>query len=121
MRVAELFDELKRRKVAGRGLLYLVVAWVLMQVIDIVFPALSIPDWALSMVVVLLILGFPVAIVLAWMFETPSAIAKGKRRPRRPARAGRAYKEVSSDADTPRSIAVLTFVNMSDVNDNDDF
>jgi TolB-like protein len=119
MNAAELFTELKRRRMAQRGFLYLVVAWGVVQVLDIVFPALAIPDWALSMVVVLLIVGFPVAMVLAWMFETPAAIAQGRRRPKRPARTeGRSAGGTES---APRSIAVLPFVNMSDDKDNEYF
>ena len=119
MNAAELFTELKRRRMAQRGFLYLVVAWGVVQVLDIVFPALAIPDWALSMVVVLLIVGFPVAMVLAWMFETPAAIAQGRRRPKRPTRTeGRSAGGTES---APRSIAVLPFVNMSDDKDNEYF
>lgn len=119
MNAAEFLKEFKRRKIARRGLLYLVVAWIVMQVVDIVFPALDIPDWALSMVVVLLIIGFPLAMVLAWMFETPAAIAQGRRRPERTRRAKRSDVEDSGNA--PRSIAVLPFVNMSDDKENEYF
>lgn len=119
MNTASLLDELKRRRVPHRGLLYLIVAWIVMQVLDIVFPALNVPEWAMSMVVVLLIVGFPVAMVLAWMFETPAAIATGTTRSKRAGRAGPADGETAAEA--LRSIAVLPFVNMSDDKDNEYF
>lgn len=43
------------------------VAWAVVQVLDTVFPALNVPEWAISMVVVLLTVGFPIAMVTAWM------------------------------------------------------
>lgn len=64
-----LLHELKRRRVFRVAALYGVVAWVLGQVADVVFPALQLPDWTITFVVALLILGFPVAMIFAWIFD----------------------------------------------------
>jgi RNA polymerase sigma factor (sigma-70 family) len=66
------FAELKRRKVYKVGIAYAVVAWVLMQVASQIFPFFEIPNWAVRLVVLLLIIGFPVALILAWAFELTS-------------------------------------------------
>jgi hypothetical protein len=63
------FTELKRRNVYKVAVAYAVVGWLLVQVATQVFPFFEIPNWAVRLVVVLLILGFPVALVLAWAFE----------------------------------------------------
>ncbi|MEZ5492328.1 MAG: hypothetical protein R3F50_18755 [Gammaproteobacteria bacterium] len=67
--MGNLFQELKRRKVFRVAAVYAVVAWVLIQVADTVLPALQMPDWTVSFVTVLFILGFPIAVVLAWAYE----------------------------------------------------
>ncbi len=61
--------ELKRRRVFRVVGVYAVVAFVVLQVADVAFPALLLPAWATTLVVAILILGFPVAIVLAWAFD----------------------------------------------------
>ena len=66
------WGELKRRKVIRVAIAYAVVSWVITEVSATVLPALLIPEWAISLVVVLLILGFPVALVLAWAFDLTS-------------------------------------------------
>ena len=74
-----LFDELKRRNVFRVTVAYIIVAWLLLQVSDTLVPALHLPGWFLSGVAFLLILGFPVAIVLAWAFElTPEGLKREK-------------------------------------------
>jgi TolB-like protein len=71
------FAELKRRKVVRVAVVYAATAFVVLQVADIMLPSLGVPGWALSLIVVLLILGFPVALVLAWALEvTPEGIRK---------------------------------------------
>ena len=71
------FAELKRRKVHRVALAYAVAAWLLIQVATQVFPFFEIPNWAVRLVVLLLIIGFPVALVLAWAFEiTPEGIKR---------------------------------------------
>ncbi|MEQ8955348.1 MAG: hypothetical protein RL120_14550, partial [Gammaproteobacteria bacterium] len=73
--VASLIEELKRRKVFRVAAVYAVVSWLLIQVADTVMPALQMPDWTVSFVTILLILGFPVAIILSWAYDaTPSGI-----------------------------------------------
>jgi Predicted integral membrane protein len=56
---------------------YAVVAWLLMQIATQVFPFLEIPNWAIRLVIMLIVIGFPIALVLAWAFElTPEGIRR---------------------------------------------
>jgi len=71
------FAELKRRKVYKVAIAYGVVAWLLMQVASQIFPFFEIPNWGVRLVVLLLVIGFPVALILAWAFElTPEGIKR---------------------------------------------
>jgi TolB-like protein/Flp pilus assembly protein TadD len=71
------FAELKRRNVYKVAVAYAVIAWLLIQVATQVFPFFEIPNWAVRLVVLLLILGFPVALILSWAFEiTPEGIKR---------------------------------------------
>jgi TolB-like protein len=71
------FAELKRRNVYKVAIAYAVVAWLLMQVASQIFPFFEIPNWAVRLVVLLLVIGFPVAMILAWAFElTPEGIKR---------------------------------------------
>ena len=67
-----LLVELKRRKVFRVAIAYVVVAWLLLQIGDIVFDFLEVPNWAGKLLLVLLLLGLPVALVLSWAFELTS-------------------------------------------------
>src|SRR6266436_9302629 len=64
------FGELKRRNVYKVGVAYAVVAWLLMQIASQIFPFFEIPNWVVRLVVLLLIIGFPIALIIAWAFET---------------------------------------------------
>jgi len=71
------FAELKRRNVYKVAIAYGVVAWLLMQVASQIFPFFEIPNWAVRLVVLLLIIGFPVALIIAWAFElTPEGLKR---------------------------------------------
>ena len=77
MKIDNFFGELKRRNVYKVAVAYAVVAWLLMQIATQIFPFFEIPNWAVRLVVLLLILGFPVALILAWAFEiTPEGIKR---------------------------------------------
>ena len=70
-----LFDELKRRKVFKIGAAYLVVAWLAVQAASIGFPAFDAPPWALRIFILIALLGFPIAVVLAWVLDiTPEGV-----------------------------------------------
>ncbi len=64
-----LMAELKRRRVFRVAAMYGFTAWIITEVSATVFPALFVPDWAITFVVVLLIIGFPIAMFLAWVFD----------------------------------------------------
>jgi TolB-like protein len=73
------FSELKRRNVFKVTAAYIVVSWLLLQISDTLVPALRLPEWFHSGVAFLLIIGFPIALVLAWAFEmTPDGLKKEK-------------------------------------------
>jgi TolB-like protein/DNA-binding SARP family transcriptional activator len=75
--IKRLVGELQQRKVFRVAIAYCVVAFALLEVTDIVFPALLLPDSAMTLVAVLVILGFPVAIALAWAFDiTPAGVRR---------------------------------------------
>lgn len=101
-RMGELFRELKRRhvfKVAGA---YAVVALLVVQVTSHIFPALLFPEWTQRLVVILAMLGFPVALVLAWAFEmTPEGV-----RPTSKERSAGAGHEAEESRAVSRAVAV---------------
>jgi TolB-like protein/Flp pilus assembly protein TadD len=71
------FAELKRRNVYKVAAAYAVVAWLLMQIASQIFPFFDIPNWVVRLVVLVLIIGFPIALTLAWAFEaTPQGIKR---------------------------------------------
>src|SRR5207302_465771 len=73
----KLFGELRRRNVYKVAIAYGAVAWLLMQVASQIFPFFEIPNWAVRLVVLLLIIGFPIALIIAWAFElTPEGIKR---------------------------------------------
>jgi len=73
------FGELKRRNVYKVAVAYAVAGWALSQGIAQVFPVFDVPNWAIRSIVVLIIIGLPIALVLAWMFElTPQGIKRAE-------------------------------------------
>lgn len=72
------FSELKRRQIYRGGVMYVVAGWVIVQVATQVFPYFDIPTWAIRLVVVAIMLGFPVSLVFLWMFESIDPEDPGK-------------------------------------------
>ncbi len=75
--MASVWGELKRRNVVKVAVAYAIVGWLLVQVADTFFPALQLPEWTITFVAALLLLGFPVALLLSWAYElTPEGVVK---------------------------------------------
>ena len=78
-----LFNELKRRNVFKVGIGYVLIAWLLAQVLQLVFESFGSPDWVIKTVLVLLASGLPIALILAWAYEmTPEGLKREKDLPR---------------------------------------
>ena len=74
-----LIGELKRRNVIRVAVLYLVAGWVVLQVADVLFPALDVPEWGINLILGVLILGFPLVLIFSWVYElTPEGIKREK-------------------------------------------
>jgi adenylate cyclase len=141
------FGELKRRNVYKVAVTYVVAGWALAQGIAQVFPIFDVPSWVVRLLVLLIVIGFPIAIILAWVFEltpeglkrTEAADAAGQHSAGRVwiyvvivgallstalfmlGRYGFREKNLLSNELPARSIAVLPFVNMSSDKEQDYF
>jgi serine/threonine-protein kinase len=137
------FAELKRRNVYKVAIAYAVVAWLLMQIATQVFPFLEIPNWAIRLVIMLIVIGFPIALVIAWAFElTPEGLKRTEFADELPTKAPRnrawiyvviiagaisvgvfflgRYTSSKQSAESPaKSIAVLPFDNQNRDPDTD--
>ena len=71
------FDELKRRNVFRVAIGYIITAWLLLQVVDLVLENVNAPDWVMQVFMLGLLVGFPLAIFFAWAFEmTPEGVKR---------------------------------------------
>src|SRR5205823_5933923 len=76
-KMKSFFAELKRRNVYKVAVAYAIVGWLLVQVATQVFPFFEIPNWAVRLIVLAIIIGFPIALVIAWAFElTPEGLKR---------------------------------------------
>ena len=131
------FEEVKRRKVYRVAAAYVIAAGGIIQLASAAFPAWELPNWALRLVIMLLLIGFPIALILAWAFDvtpqgiraTPSATAPRMHRRRNvimlvatgvivSAIAGFFLLPRASARKIDKSIAVLPFENLSDEREN---
>ncbi len=109
MKLTDFFAELKRRRVYSVAVAYVVGGWALAQGIAQVLPIFDVPNWVVRLIVVLIVLGFPVALTLSWFFDlTRYGIV---RTPDRIPTNG--IEIVASNVSSEKSIAVLPFNNLS--------
>src|SRR6266576_972890 len=89
MNFANFFAELKRRNVYKVAVAYAIVGWLVAQIATLIFPFLGIPNWVVRLIIVLIAIGFPIALVIAWAFEaTPEGIKRTEVADTMPAVAG---------------------------------
>src|SRR5467141_3743835 len=88
------FEEVQRRKVYRVAAAYIIAAGFIIQIGSAVFPAWELPNWTFRFVVVLLLIGFPIALILAWAYDvTPRGI--------------QATKKIGSDTHLRRNMIIL--------------
>jgi len=131
------FEEVKRRKVYRVAVAYVIAAGGIIQLASAAFPAWELPNWSLRLVIVLLLIGFPIALILAWAFDvtsqgikaTPAVAAPGSHLRRNiimlvatgiiiSAAAGFFLLPRAAARKIDKSIAVLPFENLSDDKEN---
>ena len=114
MNARKFFGELKRRKVYRVAAGYAVLAWLLIQIATQVFPFFEIPSWAVRLIIVALVLGFPVALFLSWAFDlTLGGIVRTED-----IESARSPAPIEKSPPPEKSIAVLPFENLSDDQQN---
>jgi TolB-like protein/TPR repeat protein len=90
-------EELKRRKVFRVAASYAVVAFIIMQLVEIVFPIFDFPQWTSQFVIILVLIGFPISVIISWVFDrTPQGYIKTESVPKPQVKADSAYKENQS-------------------------
>ena len=112
------FDELRKRKVIKVGIAYLIGAWVVLQLADVIFPALGVSERSITLVLGILVVGFPLALVLSWVFDFTR---EGIVRTDDAATSSVAGVSAADDAIDAKSIAVMPFSHLSDKPDQEYF
>jgi TolB-like protein/lipopolysaccharide biosynthesis regulator YciM len=113
----KFFAELKRRRVYSVAVTYAIVGWLLIQVVTQVFPPFEIPNWGERLAIVTILLGFPIALILAWIYDfTSHGIVRTSD-----AELKVRTKGAEPPSSTERSIAVLPFNDLSPAKDHDYF
>ena len=115
MNPRKFLAELKRRRVYSVVITYAVVGWLLIQVVTQVFPPFEIPNWAERLVIVVILLGFPIALVFAWVFDLTR---HGIVRTEDMSSVARVDISPPANATTEKSIAVLPFNDLSAAKDH---
>ena len=134
------FAELRRRRVIRVAIVYALVGWIVIEVASTVLPPLNLPEWSVKLVIVMVALGFPIAVIMGWMFDLGPQLALQADTPARTpeSRASMdddvatqrntgesvafvAATDTPAIADDRHSIAVLPFVNMSGDVENEYF
>ena len=100
------FAKLKERKVVRVGLVYVFVGWIVIQIGEVSFEALILPEWSLALLIVIVFLGFPLALVLAWAHDGGSKTVSATE---------------AGETDAAPSIAVLPFNDLSEHGDQEYF
>lgn len=117
-RMGGFFEELKRRKVLQAATGYAVVAWILLQVAEVTFEPLGIPGWGLTVLIVLVIVCFPVAMAVSWFFDlTLKGFRKDTGDDQAPVTDEAPEDATSTGIPATPSIAVLPFEDMSPEHD----
>lgn len=133
--IQQFLGELRRRRVIRAAVVYAIAGWVVIEVASTMLPGLNLPGWTVTLVIALVVLGFPIAVAMAWLFDMG---ARGVQRTTASVEAPEAAAHVGAgDAGEPvaeshrpiqaradedrRTIAVLPFVNMSGDAENEYF
>jgi len=132
--LGSFFEELRRRRVIRVAAVYAVVGWVSIEVASTMLPGLKLPQWTVTFVIALVVLGFPIAVIMGWMFDLgPRGVERTALPQEATARPAPAETRAVSPVpvETPRplaktdtdrhTIAVLPFVNMSGDHENEYF
>jgi adenylate cyclase len=117
----QFYRELKRRKVIRVAIAYLVVAWLLVEIASVLFPELLLPNWSVRLVIALLVIGFPIALVLAWAFDLKPQLPEEAIEPDEAITGKSLSREPGSSKEGIRSVAVLPFSNLSNDPENEYF
>jgi adenylate cyclase len=123
----KFWHELRRRRVIRVTALYAIAGWIIIEVSSTVLPNLNLPEWTVTLITLLVVVGFFIAVALAWAFDLgPDGVHRTPAtdtgpEPETVAAPGPASTPRKTDSDQRRSIAVLPFVNMSGDEENEYF
>lgn len=117
------FQELKRRHVFKVGIAYVIVAWLILQVSDVVLGQIGVPEWVFKFILFLLVIGFPLILMFGWAYDlTPAGLKRTASVDSVTTDETSTIGEAeSADAPSKASVAVLPFVNMSSDPENEYF